>query len=119
MNLAQECYRPARNCVGHMLVFEVRLFCRQHNIPCHTTSGEGAYNIDGNTIAPDFAYKPTEMSNEYPDPVPPLWAVEIISPTDIATDLRNKLGEVPSSCHASIGNCGMSAALMCLFPVAY
>jgi Uma2 family endonuclease len=82
--------RSRNSDLGDMLVFQVRLFCRQHNIPCRTTSGDGAYNIDGNTIAPDFAYKPTEMSNEYPDPVPPLWAVEIISPTDTAQDIRNK-----------------------------
>jgi Uma2 family endonuclease len=77
--------------LGDVLVFEARLFCRQHNLPCHTTSGDGAYNIEGNTIAPDFAYKPTDMSyDEYPDPVPPLWAVEIVSPTDLATDVSNK-----------------------------
>jgi Uma2 family endonuclease len=77
--------------LGDVLVFEVRLFCRDHNLPCHTTSGDGAYNIEGNTIAPDFAYKLTDMSyDEYPDPVAPLWAVEIISPTDLAIDIRNK-----------------------------
>lgn len=76
--------------LGDVLVFVVRLFCREHHLPCHTTSGDGAYNIDGNTIAPDFAYKPTEMSDEYPDPVPPLWAVEIISPTDKAETIREK-----------------------------
>jgi Uma2 family endonuclease len=73
-----------------VLVFEVRLFCREHNLPCHTASKDAAFNINGNTIAPDFVYKTTEMSNEYPDPVPPLWAVEIISPTDKAADIRNK-----------------------------
>ncbi|MBA3867835.1 MAG: Uma2 family endonuclease [Anaerolineae bacterium] len=76
--------------LGDVLVFVVRLFCRELNLPCHTTSGDGAYNIVGNTIAPDFAYKPTEMSDEYPDPVAPLWAVEIISPTDKAEAIREK-----------------------------
>jgi Uma2 family endonuclease len=65
-------------------------FCVQHNIPCYTSGGDGAYNIDGHVVAPDFAFKTTPMSNEYPDPEPPLWAVEIISPTDKANDIRTK-----------------------------
>ncbi|MFO7321548.1 MAG: Uma2 family endonuclease [Chloroflexota bacterium] len=39
---------------------------------------------------PDFAYKPTPMSDEYPDPDPPLLAVEIVSPTDTANVIRAK-----------------------------
>jgi Uma2 family endonuclease len=76
--------------IGDILVFEVRLFCREHSIPCHTTSGDGAYDVQGNTVAPDFAYKPTPMSDDYPDPDPPLWAVEVISPNDEAADIRAK-----------------------------
>ena len=76
--------------LGDILVFVVRLFCREQSISCHTTSGDGAYDILGNTIAPDFAYKPTPMSNDYPDPDPPLWAVEVISPNDEASDIRDK-----------------------------
>jgi Uma2 family endonuclease len=30
------------------------------------------------------------MSDEYPDPVAPSWAVEIVSPTDKAINVRNK-----------------------------
>ncbi len=30
------------------------------------------------------------MSMEFADPEPPLWAVEVISPTDKATDIRKK-----------------------------
>jgi len=76
--------------LGHVLDFAVRLFCRQNTILCHTSSGDGAYDINGNVVAPDFAYKPTEMSEEYPDPEPPLWVAEIISPTDKAADIREK-----------------------------
>src|SRR5689334_13283845 len=65
--------------IGHILAVAVRLFCRERNIPCHTSGGDGAYRVGENTVAPDFAYKPTPMSDEYPDPVPPLWAVEVIS----------------------------------------
>lgn len=75
---------------GDLIAFAVRLFCKEHKLPCHTTTGDGAYNVNGNTIAPDFAYKPTPMSDEYPDPVPPLLAVEITSPTDKPTEIHKK-----------------------------
>jgi Uma2 family endonuclease len=75
---------------GHIIAAAVRMFCRAHNLPCHTSGGDGAYTIEGHVLAPDFAYKPTPMSDLYPDPVPPLWAVEIISPTDKAKDIRAK-----------------------------
>lgn len=73
-----------------IIVQAVRNYCRDNKIRCHTSVGDGAYNINGHTIAPDFAYKPTRMSDEYPDPVPPLWAIEVISPTDKADEIRNK-----------------------------
>ena len=44
----------------------------------------------GTFIVPDFAYKQTPTSKDYPDPQPPLWAVEVISPTDKAPDIRRK-----------------------------
>jgi Uma2 family endonuclease len=76
--------------IADLIVFAVRLFCREHNLPCHTSGRDGAYRILDSTLAPDFAYKPTPMSDEYPDPVPPLWAVEIISPTDKGIEIRAK-----------------------------
>lgn len=75
-----------------LIVFPVYMFCREHGLLCYTSGAKGAYDILGNVIAPDFAFKPTPMSDEYPDPEPPLWAVEIISPTDKATDVRAKRG---------------------------
>ncbi|MBC8100782.1 MAG: Uma2 family endonuclease [Armatimonadetes bacterium] len=53
------------------------MFGRKHTLPCHTSGEAGAY-------------KRTPMSEGYPDPVPPLWAVEIISPTDKARNIRAK-----------------------------
>ncbi|MBZ0275445.1 MAG: Uma2 family endonuclease [Anaerolineae bacterium] len=76
--------------ISHLIAFAVRLFCQEKGIPCHTSGGDGAFWIDGHTIAPDFAYKSTPMSDSYPDPVPPEWAVEVISPTDRAADIRAK-----------------------------
>jgi Uma2 family endonuclease len=43
-----------------------------------------------NILLPKFAYKPTAMSDEYPDPNPPLWVADIISPHDKADDIRAK-----------------------------
>jgi Uma2 family endonuclease len=82
--------RTTNSNLEHVIAFSVRLFCRERNLPCYSSGGDGAYRVQGNTVAPDFAYKPTPMSNEYPDPVPPLWAVEIISPTDKPLAIRNK-----------------------------
>lgn len=75
---------------GHIVATAVRIFCRDGHIPCYTSGGDGAYRIGEDVVAPDFAYKRTLMSDDYPDPVAPLWAVEIISPTDKATDIRDK-----------------------------
>ena len=41
-------------------------------------------------VAPDFAYKPTPTVAEYPDPQPPLWVAEVISPNDKATEINAK-----------------------------
>ncbi len=74
----------------HLLSFEVRTFCVANNRPCYISGSDGAYRIGNNTVAPDFGYKPTPLSKDYPDPAPPLWAVEVISPTDKLYEIRNK-----------------------------
>jgi Uma2 family endonuclease len=76
--------------LAHLIAFAVRLFCQTHNLPCYTSGEAGAYSIQGNVVVPDFAYKQTPMSSDYPDPVPPLWVVEVISPNDKARDIRAK-----------------------------
>jgi len=76
--------------LSYNLAVEVKSFCKQHNLPCHISGGDGAYDIQGHVVAPDFAFKPTPMSTDYPDPVAPEWAIEIISPTDKASEIRTK-----------------------------
>ena len=76
--------------VGHLLAVAIHNFCDAHDLPCYTSGGDGDYEVQGHVIAPDFAYKQTPLSKDYPDPVPPLWAVEVISPTDKAPDVRRK-----------------------------
>jgi Uma2 family endonuclease len=82
--------RTSNSRIGHLIAVAVYPFCQEHGFPCYTSGGDGAYAILGNTVAPDFAYKRTPTSNEYPDPEPPLWVVEIISPTDKPSDIRKK-----------------------------
>ncbi len=76
--------------VGHILTHKVFVFCEAHDLPCYISGGDGDYDVQGNVIRPDFAYKRTPLSKDYPDPEPPLWVVEVISPTDRAPDIRNK-----------------------------
>ncbi|MEO8613379.1 MAG: Uma2 family endonuclease, partial [Chloroflexota bacterium] len=68
----------------------VYAFCREHKLPFYTSGADGTYRILGHVIAPDFAYKHTPLSDDYPDPVPPLWVVEVISPTEKPDDIRAK-----------------------------
>ena len=82
--------RSANSQIHDIIVAEVRPFCKAHGLPCYTASADGAFDIQEQVYAPDFAYKRTPMSNEYPDPVAPLWAVEIISPTDKIGEIRRK-----------------------------
>jgi Uma2 family endonuclease len=82
--------RTSNSDLRDIMAFLARLHCRDHQIPCYTSGEAGAYAIQGNTVVPDFAYKPTPMSQDYPDPTPPTWVVEIVSPTDEPTKIRDK-----------------------------
>jgi Uma2 family endonuclease len=76
--------------VGHILTHRVFGFCEAHDLPCYISGGDGDYDVQGNVVCPDFAYKRTPLSKDYPDPEPPLWVVEVISPTDKAADIHKK-----------------------------
>jgi Uma2 family endonuclease len=82
--------RTSNSQIHDVIVAAVRPFCKMNQLACYTSSADGAYNVGGNVVAPDFAYKRTPMSDDYPDPVAPLWVVEIISPTDKADEIRKK-----------------------------
>ena len=82
--------RTNNSALEHIISFAVRLFCEDNNRPCYISGGDGAFAVEGHVVAPDFAYKSTPMSDNYPDPVPPEWAIEIVSPTDKAPDIREK-----------------------------
>lgn len=70
--------------------FETELHCRQNSLPCFISTGDGAYRISDNVLAPDFAYKPTPMTSEFPDPVPPLWISTVITSHDTMVVIRKK-----------------------------
>ena len=72
------------------IAFHTRLHCRDKAILCHISTGDGAYRIGNNVVAPDIAYKQSPMSEEYPDPIAPIWVVEVISTNDKASDIRKK-----------------------------
>lgn len=64
--------------------------CETNNLPCYISVGDGTYRINVHVVAPDFAYKPTPTVAEYPDPEPPVWGAEVISPNDKVHDITAK-----------------------------
>jgi Uma2 family endonuclease len=72
-----------------ILIFIVK-FCEANGLIHYLSKGDGAYNIDGNVVAPDLAFRSIPPTGAYPEPEPPLWAVEIISPNDKAEDISKK-----------------------------
>ena len=64
--------------------------CDMHGIPCFVTGADGEYCLDEWCFIPDFAYKQTPVSATFPDRVPPLWAVEVISANENPADKRRK-----------------------------
>jgi Uma2 family endonuclease len=82
--------RTSNSYIRDLITVPVHIFCREQNMPCYTSGEAGAFRIGGQAVVPDFAFKRTPMSTNYPDPVAPEWVVEVISPTDKAPDIRNK-----------------------------
>jgi Uma2 family endonuclease len=74
----------------HIISFAARNFCLENQIPCFISGADGAYRVGENVVVPDFAFKRTPLSNDYPDPIAQEWVVEVISPTDKANEIRKK-----------------------------
>jgi len=64
--------------------------CDANGIPCFVTGADGEYCLDDWCFIPDFAYKQTPVSATFPDRVPPLWAVEVISANENPAGKRRK-----------------------------
>ncbi len=82
--------RTKNSGVAASIVGAIWSYCREKKLPRRVTAADGTYNVLGNVIAPDVAYKTTPLSSVYPDPVPPEFAVEVISPTDRKPDIARK-----------------------------
>jgi len=82
--------RTLNSAIPVNIAFHTRLHCRDKEIPCYISTGDGAYRIGNDVVAPDMAYKQSPMTNEYPDPIAPLWVVEVISANDKAGEIRQK-----------------------------
>lgn len=72
------------------LIGEARNFCKQNQLSYCITGEAGTYLVDGHILAPDFAYKSTPATSEYPDPNAPLWVAEVVSPNDKPREIRAK-----------------------------
>ncbi len=76
--------------IAMTLGIEVGSYCKQNGIPYFITGEAGSYDVLGHVFAPDFAYKPTPLSKDYPDPIAPLWVAEVISANDKPRIIRAK-----------------------------
>ena len=82
--------RTSNSGIAMILAILAGSFCKTNGLPAFISGEAGAYRIGESTVAPDFAYKTTKFSGDYPDLVPPLWVVEVISPTDEVGKIRDK-----------------------------
>jgi Uma2 family endonuclease len=64
--------------------------CDTHGLPCTITGADGEYCSGDWCFIPDFAYKTTPVSANFPDYEPPLWAVEVVSPNENPAAKRRK-----------------------------
>ncbi len=77
--------------IGAKILARLSDYCEKNNLPENITMADGTFDINGNVLVPDVAYKSTPLEFEqYPDPIPPQLVVEVISPNDKATEIREK-----------------------------
>jgi Uma2 family endonuclease len=74
--------RATNSAISATLIGLAFSFCKQHQLPCVITGEHGTYSVLGHPLAPDFAYRTQPLTGAYPEPEPPLWVAEVISPTD-------------------------------------
>jgi len=82
--------RTSYSGVAVRISYKIIQLCEENSLPSDVTVADGAYYILGNVFAPDVAYKTTPLSDDYPDPVPPEWVVEVVSPSDEKADVERK-----------------------------
>jgi Uma2 family endonuclease len=88
---------PHASEIAQLIAFFIRLYLREHKIAGHVTDGQGGYIIAGQQFAPDVAYisndRQPELARQGYNPHPPELAVEVESPSTVASErrLRTKL----------------------------
>jgi Uma2 family endonuclease len=86
---------PDASEIAQLVAFFIRLYLREHQLVGHVTNGQGGYMVDGERYAPDVAYIAQEkrLARTGYNPMPPQLAVEVESPSTVATErrLRTKL----------------------------
>ncbi len=82
--------RTENSGVAAMIIGAIVPYCRENNLPPYISRADSTYDVLGNVITPDVAYKTTLWSSLYPDPRPPEFAVAVISPPDRAPAFARK-----------------------------
>ncbi len=82
--------RASHSWVASIIIWAVMSYCKEHDLPPFVSAPDGTYNVLGNVVAPDVAYRTTPFSDDYPEPNPPELVVEVISPTDTKRAVARK-----------------------------
>ncbi|MBX3063238.1 MAG: Uma2 family endonuclease [Anaerolineae bacterium] len=87
---------PISSAIAVEFIFYLRLYLKDHPNLAHITGEQGGYDIsEENTFAPDVAVILKSRQPQFPregfNPIPPDLVVEVVSPSDKAADVHNKV----------------------------
>lgn len=81
--------------VASKINFFIQLYLTQHPVEGYVTGADGGYQVTGERYIPDVAFiaksRQPALSHDTYNPNPPDLAVEVMSPTDRADELRLKV----------------------------
>jgi Uma2 family endonuclease len=82
--------RASNSAIAMKLGIKTGSLCEQNNLPYFISGEAGSCNVLGHVYMQDFAYGTIPLSTDYPEPIPPLWVAEVISPNDKPSEIRAK-----------------------------
>ncbi|MEO0565490.1 MAG: Uma2 family endonuclease [Chloroflexota bacterium] len=87
---------PYSSEIAGLIIFFIHLFLRENKIKGHVTVPDGGYIVNDERYIPDVAYisaakQATMPYNQGYNTLPPELAVEVLSPSDAATNVRVKV----------------------------
>ncbi len=86
---------PRSSAMAYNVGFFIKLYLREHDIAGIVTGADGGYQIGSERYIPDVAYVSAERQREVSDqaysPVPPDLAVEVLSSSNEADNMRFKV----------------------------